>query len=95
MPVRRTLNVHARQELPLNLSLWNGSFVPGARVRLSTGNGRPWFQISVFSARASPLVAANSDEEPITYVLRIAGVMLMIFGIAIGGMVTLFNLAQL
>ncbi|EPR17682.1 hypothetical protein AI27_09855 [Sphingomonas sp. BHC-A] len=43
----------------------------------------------------SPLVAANSDEEPITYVLRIAGVMLMIFGIAIGGMVTLFNLAQL
>ena len=43
----------------------------------------------------SAIVAANSDEEPITYVLRIAGVMVMVFGIAIGMMVTLFNLAQL
>jgi hypothetical protein len=39
------------------------------------------------------IVAANSDEEPITYILRIAGVMVMIFGITIGGMVTLFSLA--
>ncbi|NML91350.1 hypothetical protein VVT58_21955 (plasmid) [Sphingobium sp. SJ10-10] len=41
---------------------------------------------------ASTIVAANSDEEPITYILRIAGVMVMVFGIAIGGMVTLFSL---
>lgn len=39
------------------------------------------------------VVAANSVEEPITYILRIAGVMVMIFGITIGGMVTLFSLA--
>ncbi len=39
------------------------------------------------------IVTANSDEEPITYILRIAGVMVMIFGITIGGMVTLFSLA--
>jgi hypothetical protein len=29
----------------------------------------------------------------LTYILRISGVMLMIFGIVIGGMVTLANLA--
>ena len=34
----------------------------------------------------------NDDEDPLTYVLRIAGVMVMIFGIVIGGMVTLVNL---
>ena len=42
---------------------------------------------------APTVVAANSDEEPITYILRITGVMVMVFGIAIGGMVTLFSLA--
>jgi hypothetical protein len=35
----------------------------------------------------------NDNEDPFTYILRIAGVMVMIFGIVIGGMVTLINLA--
>jgi hypothetical protein len=35
----------------------------------------------------------NDNEDPLTYVLRIAGVMMMIFGIIIGGMVTFVNLA--
>lgn len=41
------------------------------------------------------IVKATGDDEgdPLTYILRIAGVMLMVFGIAIGGMFTLFNLA--
>lgn len=33
----------------------------------------------------------EDDEDPLTYILRIAGVMVMIFGIAIGGMVTRFH----
>lgn len=37
--------------------------------------------------------AERDDEDPLTYILRIAGVMLMVFGVAIGGMLTLFNLA--
>lgn len=32
------------------------------------------------------------DEDPLTYVLRIAGVMIMVFGVVIAGMVTLFHL---
>lgn len=32
--------------------------------------------------------------DPLTYVLRIAGVMVMTFGVAIAGMVTLFTMAQ-
>lgn len=43
---------------------------------------------------ASRLRAGNEDEDPLTYILRIAGVMMMVFGIAIGGMLTLFNLAR-
>jgi len=42
---------------------------------------------------ASSLRAGNEDEDPLTYILRIAGVMMMVFGIAIGGMLTLFNMA--
>lgn len=34
----------------------------------------------------------NDHEDPLTYVLRISGVMIMVFGIVIGGMVTLVNL---
>ncbi|WP_150295479.1 hypothetical protein [Sphingobium estronivorans] len=41
---------------------------------------------------SSPL-SQGDEEDPLTYVLRIAGVMIMVFGIAIGGMLTLFNLA--
>ena len=40
-----------------------------------------------------PLRESNDNEDPLTYVLRIAGVMIMIFGIVIGAMVTLVNLA--
>lgn len=41
-----------------------------------------------------PRTRDSSDhDDPLTYILRIAGVMAMVFGIAIGGMVTLFNLA--
>ncbi|WP_232307718.1 hypothetical protein [Sphingobium chungbukense] len=36
---------------------------------------------------------AGEGVDPLTYVLRIAGVMIMVFGIAIGGMLTLFHLA--
>jgi hypothetical protein len=35
----------------------------------------------------------DDNGDPLTYVLRIAGVMIMVFGIVIGGMVTLVNLA--
>lgn len=35
----------------------------------------------------------GEEAEPLTYILRIAGVMIMIFGIVIGGMVTLFHFA--
>ncbi|MAC60189.1 MAG: hypothetical protein CMH85_18365 [Novosphingobium sp.] len=43
-----------------------------------------------------PRVTLNGhgdDQDPLTYVLRISGVMVMVFGIVIGGMVTMFNLA--
>lgn len=33
------------------------------------------------------------DGDPLTYVLRIAGVMIMVFGVVLGGMFTLFQLA--
>lgn len=35
----------------------------------------------------------NDGLEPLTYVLRIAGIMMMAFGVALGGMITMFNLA--
>lgn len=34
----------------------------------------------------------GSGGDPITYILRISGTMVMVFAVAIGGMVTLFNL---
>lgn len=37
--------------------------------------------------------AVNEGDDPLTYILRIAGVMMMAFGIAIGCMVTMFSLA--
>ncbi|AMK23063.1 MULTISPECIES: hypothetical protein [Sphingomonadaceae] len=33
----------------------------------------------------------DNGQDPLTYALRIAGVMIMVFGIAIAGMVTLFH----
>ncbi len=35
----------------------------------------------------------DSLADPLTYVLRIAGVMIMVFGFVLGMMVTLFSLA--
>ncbi len=40
----------------------------------------------------SSTAAQNGEADPITYILRISGTMVMVFGLAIGGMVTLFNL---
>lgn len=37
--------------------------------------------------------AKAGHDDPLTYVLRISGVMIMIFGMVIGGMVTMINLA--
>lgn len=34
----------------------------------------------------------DDGDDPLTYVLRIAGVMVMIFGIVLGGMMTLFHM---
>lgn len=39
-----------------------------------------------------PKGSEGNDDEPLTYILRIAGVMIMVFGIALGGMLTLFHL---
>ena len=35
----------------------------------------------------------SDGGDPLTYILRIAGVMIMVFGLVIAGMVTLFHLA--
>ncbi len=35
----------------------------------------------------------SGDEDPLTYILRIAGVMIMVFGVVIAGMMTLFHFA--
>lgn len=40
-----------------------------------------------------PRTQANDNDDPLTYGLRISGVMIMIFGIVIGGMVTLVSLS--
>lgn len=40
--------------------------------------------------RARPI---RDEGDPVTYVLRISGTMIMVFGIALGTMVTLFSLA--
>lgn len=46
------------------------------------------------SASATTRRARQDDgSDPLTYILRISGVMIMIFGVVIGGMVTLFHLA--
>jgi hypothetical protein len=36
----------------------------------------------------------GSEGDPLTYALRIGGVMVMVFGIVIAGMMTLFHLEQ-
>lgn len=34
----------------------------------------------------------SNENDPLTYVLRIAGIMIMVFGIVIAGMMTLIHL---
>lgn len=43
--------------------------------------------------RPSVQSAPADEEDPLTYGLRIAGIMIMVFGIALGGMLTLFHLS--
>lgn len=40
---------------------------------------------------APPSQPAPEEPDPITYMLRISGIMIMAFGVALGLMVTLFN----
>lgn len=47
----------------------------------------------LFGRSASPPLP-DGDGDPLTYALRISGVMVMIFGIAIGGMMTIFHFAS-
>lgn len=42
--------------------------------------------------QAKSAMTSAGGGDPITYILRISGTMIMVFGVAIGGMVTLFNL---
>lgn len=42
--------------------------------------------------RPAPARLASEDEDPLAYVLRIAGVMVMAFGVIIAGMFTAFHL---
>lgn len=46
-----------------------------------------------FIGRPPRPATSNESGDPLTYILRIAGIMIMAFGIAIGGMVTMFSLA--
>lgn len=42
----------------------------------------------------SPAPQAKDAEDPLQYILRIAGVMIMVFGVVLAGMVTLFHFVQ-
>jgi uncharacterized membrane protein YfcA len=44
--------------------------------------------------RPAPTRTADEREDPLAYALRIAGVMTMVFGLAIGGMFVAFRLAS-
>lgn len=39
-------------------------------------------------------IQGDAADDPLTYVLRISGTMIMVFGIVTAGMLTLFHLAQ-
>lgn len=41
---------------------------------------------------ASARKPGGAEDDPLTYVLRISGVMVMVFGAVIAGMMALFNL---
>jgi hypothetical protein len=56
---------------------------------------RQGFVRGLFSRRGNPVAGRRPlepDQDPLTYVLRIAGTMIMVFGIALGLMVTLFQM---
>ncbi len=40
----------------------------------------------------SQLREGDDTEDPLTYILRIAGIMVMVFGIVLGGMMTFIHL---
>jgi hypothetical protein len=44
--------------------------------------------------RPAPSRLPDEDEDPLAYALRISGVMIMAFGIVIGGMVVTFHFAS-
>jgi hypothetical protein len=44
--------------------------------------------------RPAPPRSSDEDEDWLAYALRISGVMIMAFGIVIGGMVTTFHFAS-
>lgn len=44
-------------------------------------------------ASRKQLTRSDRENDPMTYILRIAGVMTMVFGVVLAGMITLFSLA--
>ncbi len=59
----------------------------GFNMAFRQGMVRRWL------GRPAPPRSADEDEDALAYALRIAGVMIMAFGIVIGGMVTTFHFA--
>lgn len=47
----------------------------------------------LFGWSPGPSGTDRTEDDAVTYVLRISGTMIMVFGIALGTMVTLFNMA--
>jgi hypothetical protein len=53
------------------------------------------FVRDLFGVQPKPgeqLQGQDSGGDPLTYILRISGTMIMVFGIAIAGMITVFNI---
>jgi hypothetical protein len=44
-------------------------------------------------ARPPSRIGGEQEDDPLTYILRISGIMIMAFGIALGAMLTIFHLA--
>ncbi|MBN9504877.1 MAG: hypothetical protein J0I69_02530 [Altererythrobacter sp.] len=53
---------------------------------------RQRFVRELFGLGASRPTDSHADPDPLTYVLRIAGMMILVFGLALGLMVTLFQM---
>lgn len=55
---------------------------------------RQAFVRDLLGVKATPRSSSQpDDEDPLTYVLRIAGIMMAVFGIALAGMMTLAHLS--